>query len=105
MALLIIFRTCWAIEVVEIHWWQRCSQSQAIAGFSDFSHFRHRKLLSPLLAIVAAHRSGMTAPGKQDATNRAPNAQLIQLQKPEKLSEVLKQDKYDCLSCRLTGQW
>ena len=27
------------------------------------------------------------------------------LQQPEKLSKVLKEDRYDCLSCRLVGQF
>ena len=43
-------------------------------------------------------------PEKQDDVIKTSNARLISLQKPEKLSEVLKQDKYDCLSCRLTGE-
>ena len=29
---------------------------------------------------------------------------LYDLQKPEKLSKILKEDKDDCLSCRLVGQ-
>lgn len=32
------------------------------------------------------------------------NAKLLDLQQPEKLSRILKEDQYDCLSCRLTGQ-
>jgi hypothetical protein len=35
---------------------------------------------------------------------RAPNASLIKLERPEKLQTVLEQDKQDdCLSCRLIG--
>jgi hypothetical protein len=35
---------------------------------------------------------------------RPPNPALIELAQPEKLSKVLKDDQYDCLACRLTGE-
>ncbi|MCJ1273938.1 hypothetical protein MMC21_001731 [Puttea exsequens] len=35
--------------------------------------------------------------------SKIPNPQLRQLQQPEKLSEVLKDDYDDCTACRLTG--
>lgn len=35
---------------------------------------------------------------------RAANATLFDLQKPEKLSQVLKNDVDDCLACRVTGE-
>ena len=40
------------------------------------------------------------------SSGEAPNATLYQLQQPEKLRNVLEQDKPDdCLSCRLTGRF
>ena len=45
----------------------------------------------------------MSSPKSQQPP-KGPNAQLIELQKPEKLSQILKDDKYDCLSCRLAGK-
>ena len=35
---------------------------------------------------------------------KPPNPGLYPLQQPEKLSSILKEDKDDCLSCRLVGQ-
>ena len=32
------------------------------------------------------------------------NPTVIDLAQPEKLSNVLKDDRYDCLACRLTGR-
>ncbi|KAK0517119.1 hypothetical protein JMJ35_000274 [Cladonia borealis] len=32
-----------------------------------------------------------------------PNASLLDLQQPEKLSKILEENKRDCLSCRLVG--
>ena len=46
----------------------------------------------------------MSAPQKPSSNAKVPNPQLLDLQKPEKLSSVLKKDEDDCLSCRLTGK-
>ncbi|KAL9137257.1 MAG: hypothetical protein Q9175_001539 [Cornicularia normoerica] len=35
--------------------------------------------------------------------SKPPNARLYELQRPEKLSKILREDKDDCLSCRLVG--
>ena len=35
---------------------------------------------------------------------KAPNPTVVDLAQPEKLSKVLKDDKGDCLACRLTGK-
>ena len=45
----------------------------------------------------------MSPSSSQQEANRKINAQLVDYQKPEKLSILLKEDKYDCLPCRLTG--
>lgn len=37
--------------------------------------------------------------------SKAPDPKLYDLQKPEKLSKILKEDRDDCLSCRLVGQF
>lgn len=47
---------------------------------------------------VSATSSDQTRP-------KLPNAALVDLQKPEKLSLVLKEDQVDCLPCRLTGTY
>ena len=44
----------------------------------------------------------MTSSNDKPPTN--PNATLLNLQQPEKLSKILEEDKRDCLSCRLVGQ-
>ncbi|KAK4694117.1 hypothetical protein P7C71_g3413, partial [Lecanoromycetidae sp. Uapishka_2] len=43
------------------------------------------------------------APPSEKPTPPSTNAKLLDLQQPEKLSKILKEDQYDCLSCRLTG--
>ena len=35
---------------------------------------------------------------------KPPNPEVYNLQKPEKLSTILQEDRDDCLSCRLVGQ-
>ncbi len=40
-----------------------------------------------------------------DSSSKPPDPGLYDLQKPEKLSNILKEDKDDCLSCRLVGQF
>lgn len=45
----------------------------------------------------------MSSSSDQQQANQKINAQLVDYQKPEKLSTLLKEDRYDCLSCRLTG--
>lgn len=45
------------------------------------------------------------APSPEKLAPTAGNAKLLDLQQPEKLSKILKEDQYDCLSCRLTGQY
>lgn len=44
-------------------------------------------------------------PGKMSSQppSKTPNPALVDLAQPEKLSQVLKDDQYDCLACRLTG--
>ena len=46
----------------------------------------------------------MSSSTSEKPANQKINAQLVDYQKPEKLSALLKEDKYDCLSCRLTGE-
>lgn len=38
-----------------------------------------------------------------DPPPKPPNPKVFQLAKPEKLSNILQEDKDDCLSCRLVG--
>ena len=45
----------------------------------------------------------MAEQSRPPSSSKPPNPKLVELQQPEKLSRVLKEDQYDCLSCRLTG--
>lgn len=49
-------------------------------------------------------RSALTVDMASQPPSKPPNPALIELAQPEKLSAVLKDDKHDCLACRLTGR-
>ena len=64
----------------------------------EFSHYSR---LRTKVAEVVGPRVEMSK-----SSGTAPNATLYELQQPEKLRNVLEQDKQDdCLSCRLIGEW
>lgn len=46
---------------------------------------------------------GLSILNMSNPSSKPPNPGLYDLQQPEKLSKILKEDKDDCLSCRLVG--
>lgn len=82
-------------------------------GFVRFLKIPYPRKPKPATAKTL-HEGGVTRtlicchtglPDMSNPPSKAPDPKLYDLQKPEKLSKILKEDRDDCLSCRLVGQF
>lgn len=75
----------------------------SFASSSKPNHVTGKKLEEGVIRTLIYCDRGLS--NMSNPPSKPLDPRLYDLQKPEKLSKILKEDKDDCLSCRLVGQF
>lgn len=74
------------------------------AGSLWYVNSQHHYRYPLTVKAVGVDHSHPSVPVYDMTEKPPPKPALVELAQPEKLSNVLADDKYDCLPCRLTGK-